>query len=215
MDNRIKAAKMVIVRGLIMVFKTAIAAICISIACLAGCKSKNQAEHFYLPEDDQASPYHQETVRNNVSTKVVSAVAESDNPLEKTVDLSRFSPELSFGEAIDILRTEQPRFNIVVLWKDLEENGISRTTPIGIGGFSGVSFRHSLEILLHDISPRGPKLAYKVDGNIIIITTVEAMQRHAITKTYDVGDLTGNRADFYTRPEDLNKNQSGQNRQQR
>jgi hypothetical protein len=197
-----------------MVFKRAIIAICIGLACFAGCTSKNRAEHFYLPEGDQAIPYNGEVVRNNVGTKPVPAAAESGDPLEKPVDLSRFSPEMSFGEAIDLLRTQQPRFNIVVLWKDLEENGISRTTPIGIGGFSGVSFRHSLEILLHDISPRGPKLAYTVDANIIIVTTAEAMQRHVITKTYDVGDLSGSKADFYTGPEDLNKNQLGQTHQQ-
>ncbi|UCG68623.1 MAG: hypothetical protein JSV09_12565, partial [Thermoplasmata archaeon] len=84
---------------------------------------------------------------------------ESAKPVHKqskpiTADPSTFTPNMSFSEAIDILRNStKPPLNIAVLWKDLSENAdIYRYTPIGMEGLSGIPLRKHLEFLLMSVS---------------------------------------------------------------
>ena len=110
------------------------------------------------------------------------------------VSPSSFTPEMSFGEAIDILRnTTVPPLNIVVLWKDLEQHAdIYKDTPIGIDGVSGVPLRTHLNLLLMSLSVESTeKLGYVVKDGVIIISTESSLPKNRRTRVYDISDLVG------------------------
>lgn len=67
-----------------------------------------------------------------------------------TADPSSFKPDMPLEQAIDILRNSTaPPLNIVVLWRNLEENAdIYRDAPIGMDGVSRVPLRTHLKHLL-------------------------------------------------------------------
>ena len=120
-----------------------------------------------------------------------------------TANPSSFRPDMPFNEAIDILRNSTvPRLNIVVLWKDLEENaGIYRETPIGTDGLSGVPLRTHLKILLMSVSGGGvEKLGYIIDQGVIIIATRGSLPKKMVTRIYDITDLVSAPANYRLMP---------------
>ena len=120
-----------------------------------------------------------------------------------TAGPSSFTPDMSFNEAINILRNSTvPKLNIAVLWKDLEENAdIYRDTPIGIDGVSKVPLRTHLKLLLMSISAGGTeKLGYVVDDGVIIIATQGSLPKKMKTRVYDITDLVSAPANFRLMP---------------
>lgn len=120
-----------------------------------------------------------------------------------TAGPSSFTPDMSFNEAINILRNSTvPKLNIAVLWKDLEENAdIYRDTPIGIDGVSRVPLRTHLKLLLMSISAGSTeKLGYVVDDGVIIIATQGSLPKKMITRVYDITDLVSAPANFRLMP---------------
>jgi len=114
-------------------------------------------------------------------------------------DPSRFSRNMPFGEAIDILRySTDPPLNIVVLWRDLAEKAdIDRTTPIGMDGVSGIPLGKHLELLLMSVSAgSNAKLGYVVEKGVIIIATTESLPNKARTRVYDITDLVSEPANY-------------------
>jgi len=121
----------------------------------------------------------------------------------KTADPSSFTPEMTFEEAINILRNSTvPKLNIAVLWKDLEQNAdVYRDTPIGIKGVSKVPLRTHLKLLLMSISAGGTeKLGYVVDDGVIIIATQGSLPKKMKTRVYDITDLVSTPANFRLMP---------------
>ncbi len=120
-----------------------------------------------------------------------------------TANPSTFKPNMPFNEAIDILRNSTvPRLNIVVLWKDLEENAnIYRETPIGMDGLSGVPLRTHLKILLMSVSGGdAEKLGYVIDQGVIIIATRGSLPKKLVTRIYDITDLVSAPANYRIMP---------------
>ena len=120
-----------------------------------------------------------------------------------TAGPSSFTPDMSFDEAINILRNSAvPKLNIAVLWKDLEENAdIYRDTPIGINGVSKVPLRTHLKLLLMSISAGGTeKLGYVIDDGVIIIATQGSLPKKMKTRVYDITDLVSAPANFRLMP---------------
>lgn len=112
----------------------------------------------------------------------------------RLADPSTFTPQMPLSEAVEILRNSTlPKLNIVVLWKDLQENAdIYPDTPIGIDGVSGVSLNRHLKSLVDGISGGAPeKLGYVVEDGVIIIATLPSLPHRMVTRTYDVTDLMG------------------------
>jgi len=110
------------------------------------------------------------------------------------MDPSTFTPQMPLSEAVEILRNSTfPPLNIVVLWKDLEENAdINPETPIGIDGVSGVSLSRHLKSLLDGVSGGSPeRLGYVVDDGVIVISTLGTLPKRMVTRVYDVTDLVG------------------------
>ena len=120
-----------------------------------------------------------------------------------TANPSSFRPDMPFSEAIDILRNSTvPRLNVVVLWKDLEENAdIFRETSIGMDGLKRVPLRTHLKILLMSVSGGGvEKLGYVVDQGVIIIATQGSLPRKMKTRIYDITDLVSAPANYRIMP---------------
>ena len=119
-----------------------------------------------------------------------------------TADPSSFKPDMPFSEAIDILRNSTiPKLNIVVLWKDLQENAdIYRETPIGMKGLSKVPLRTHLKILLMSVSGGAGNLGYVVDEGVIIIATRDSLPRKLVTRIYDITDLVSEPANYRLMP---------------
>jgi len=109
------------------------------------------------------------------------------------VSPSNFTPDMTFNDAINILRnTTIPPLNIVVLWRNLEAVDIYRDTPIGIDGASSVPLRTHLKLLLMSLSAGSTeKLGYVVDGGVIIISTESSLPNKLRTRIYDITDLVG------------------------
>ncbi len=121
--------------------------------------------------------------------------------LDEIVDLSTLTHDMPFSEAINILRdSTKPKLNILVLWRNLEENAaIYKDTPIGIDGISRIPLHTGLKLLLYSISTTGlEKLDYVVDENLITIATEDHLPIEPITKVYYVGVFSGAPANFYT-----------------
>jgi len=124
--------------------------------------------------------------------------------VNKTVaNPSSFTPDMTFEEAINILRNSTvPPLNIVVLWKDLEENAdIYRDTPIGMDGVSKVPLRTHLKLLLMSVSAGGvEKLVYVVDDGVITIATQGSLPKKMKSRVYDISDLVSPPANFRLMP---------------
>ena len=120
-----------------------------------------------------------------------------------TTGPSSFTPDMTFEEAINILRNSTvPKLNIAVLWKDLEENAdIYRDTPIGIDGVSKVRLRTHLKLLLMSVSAgSAEKLGYVVEDGVIIIATQGSLPKKMKTRVYDISDLVSAPANFRLMP---------------
>jgi hypothetical protein len=115
-----------------------------------------------------------------------------------------FTPETSFGEAIDILRNcTSPPLKIVVLWKEIGENaGVYRDTPIGIDGIPGLRVGQYLDLLVLSLSAGAPsKLGYAVRHGVITVGTTDALPvPRNVTRVYDVSDLLAEPARYFFPP---------------
>jgi len=119
--------------------------------------------------------------------------------LDEPVDLSELTPEMSFGEAIEILKNSvEPPLKIIVLWRDLYDNAdIDQTTAINMDAISGVPLGAVLSRLLDAVSGGFADLGYVVENGVITIATRESLPSELETLVYDVTDLLGRPADFY------------------
>lgn len=123
-------------------------------------------------------------------------------PLQFNKGLSAINPDTPFSEAIDIFRNlANPPLNIVVLWKDIEENSdVDRHTPIGMEPLPGVSFSKNLELMLMSVSGDPKTLGYTVDKGVITIATQNFLSRKMETRVYDALDLLGAPANYFGIP---------------
>lgn len=120
-------------------------------------------------------------------------------PAYGLADPSTFNPDMPFGEAIEILRnSKEPPLNIVVLWRDLNENAdIDQDTPIGMDGLSGVPLGVVLKYLLRAVSAGSTgELGYTIESRIITIATKDSLPRKRLTRVYDVPDLLSRPANY-------------------
>ena len=154
--------------------------------------SKNNSENQHKKVQKQ----NQKRVRTLSSDKV----NKPDQQSAKTVSLSRLTPDLPFGEAIDIFRNStKPPLNIVVFWRDLEENSdVDRYTPIGIEPLSGVSLGTNLELILMSVSADPKSLGCVVENGVIIIATKDSLPAKMRSRVYDVTDLVSAPANYFS-----------------
>ena len=110
-----------------------------------------------------------------------------------TSDVSRITSETTFEEALEIIRTAvDPPLPLVVMWRDIEENGfVERTKTIGVEGLgSSMSLRQALKLVLAAVGTEGAELEYVVEGGIITIATKAlGLGKRRYTKVYDAAEL--------------------------
>jgi uncharacterized membrane protein YgcG len=149
-----------------------------------------------------------------ISARVNLAAASTVNH-----QLGSVLPELHFdgvsiSDAIDFLR-DVSGANMTVNWKALEEQGVSKDTPINLK-LRQVSLRRALELVLSEVGGPG-KLGYTVDENVIEITSQELVDSKMYTRVYPIQDLIMEVPDFDNAPDfsltstTTNSGQSGGN----
>ena len=128
------------------------------------------------------------------------ADAAVDKQLDEIVDLSQLTPETPFGEAIEMLKNSvAPPLRIFVNWRDLSDNAdIDQTTPIHMDPISAIPLRKALGLLLEAVSGGFANINFVVEGGVITIATAASLPSERETLVYDVTDLLGRPAEFYT-----------------
>ncbi|MHC4266027.1 MAG: hypothetical protein ACYSUK_08850 [Planctomycetota bacterium] len=105
----------------------------------------------------------------------IDAAANYDTQLQldEKVDLSILTPETTFADALDILKSSvEPPLQIKVNWKELYDIGdIDQTTQINMDGLKDVRLSKALEFLLDSVSGGYVELGYQIDDGIITIST--------------------------------------------
>jgi hypothetical protein len=124
------------------------------------------------------------------------------NLLEEPMDFSALSPDMSLGEAVEIIRNlTEPALNIIVLWRDLSANAlIEADTPIGFQAPGRVPLGLGIELLLAAVSQSGAELAYIIDRDVIVIATRQYLGTRMITRSYDITDIMQRQGDFFIPP---------------
>jgi hypothetical protein len=114
--------------------------------------------------------------------------------------LTRDTP---LSEAIDILRhATTPPVNIVVLWRDLENAGIYRDTPIGFDGVPGLKVGQCLDLLTASLSAgASAKLGYVVRNGAVVVATTDGLPApQKMARVYDISDLVAEPARYALPP---------------
>jgi len=159
------------------------------------------------PPDPNASAAGKKSVakalaRTSVSTPAPLAVNTPAPPAKRTP--ASFTRDMSFSEAIYILRNcTTPPLNIVVLWKEIEENaGIYKDTAIGIDGIPGLRVRQYIEMLVLSLSGgASAKLGYAVNNGVVTIGTIDSLPvPKRVTRIYDISDLVAEPANYFFPP---------------
>ncbi|MGA1980721.1 MAG: hypothetical protein ABSG99_09225 [Sedimentisphaerales bacterium] len=128
------------------------------------------------------------------------ADAAVDKQLDEIVDLSQLTPETPFGEAIEMLKNSvAPPLKIFVNWRDLSDNAdIDQTTPIHMDPISAIPLRKAVGLLLEAVSGGFANINFVVKGGVITIATAGSLPSEMETLVYDITDLIGRPADFYS-----------------
>jgi type II secretory pathway component GspD/PulD (secretin) len=120
--------------------------------------------------------------------------------LDEIVDLTQFTPEMPLSEAIEVLKNSvTPPLRIFVNWRDLYDNAdVDQTTPIHMDPISAIPLRKALVLLLEAVSGGFANINFVVEGGVITIATAESLPSEMETLVYDITDLIGQPAYFYT-----------------
>lgn len=109
-----------------------------------------------------------------VSAREVSA--EPKEALERPIPLVTLRG-VTLGQAIESLGS-QTGANLFVSWRVLEGAGVARDTPVN-AQLAGVPLENVLDLLLADAGGGDGKLGYRVDGDVIRVSTTVDLDRSA------------------------------------
>ncbi|MBP7050322.1 MAG: hypothetical protein KBE65_04840, partial [Phycisphaerae bacterium] len=170
---------------------------------------RRQTADIKLSTDEAAIPYADEitypkdwreiiqkpTRRPDEPFQLDAANSEVYEQLDQTVDLSGITRDTPANEAFEVLRDSvQPPLNLVVLWRDLEENvGIDPASPVQFDGPASARLGTALDSMLRAISdplvPDNP-VEYVVNRGVVTIATRDGLPETKLeTRVYDVSDL--------------------------
>jgi hypothetical protein len=141
---------------------------------------------------------------------------ELDEQLNTTVDLSELYPEMSFRDALEVVRNSvDPPLQITVLWRDLEaETLMTPDDPIQIEGLREVRLNTALELLLEAISGEMADVTYEFRDNVIVIASAESLGTETLPDEQpavqvDVGTLLGRRGEIVQQIQGAELEQAG------
>lgn len=101
-------------------------------------------------------------------------------------------PEVSFVEAplSDVFEMlgRMMNVNVLVRWERLELVGVDRDAPVTLHA-KNLRVGQVLWVVLNHLDTDGARLAYRLDSELLLISTAEEFGEIMITKVYDVRDL--------------------------
>ncbi|MBK9127329.1 MAG: hypothetical protein IPM13_05970 [Phycisphaerales bacterium] len=106
--------------------------------------------------------------------------------LDTVIPEVRFD-QVPFEQAVQFLQ-DMTQTNISVRWEKLKEAGVQQDVPISVLA-KNQRFSVVLWMVLNYAAGSDVKLAYRMSGNLLIISTDEDLGKEVITKVYDVSDL--------------------------
>lgn len=102
----------------------------------------------------------------------INAVSLQEAPLDQTLEwLGGFTP-----------------LNVVVRWPVLEDLGVEQDTPITIE-IHNLRLSQVLWLILREAGGTDVRLAYRVDPDLVIISSADDLDRDMLVRVYDVSDL--------------------------
>lgn len=122
--------------------------------------------------------------------------------LGQPIDLSAFTSDTPFAEAIDILRNAtDPPLPIMVLWNDVTNNAfIERDSPIGLGALPHIRLETGLQLLLDSVSAGEEPLDYALRRGVIVIATKQYLAGKMVSRAYNLTGLMQHHGDFFFEP---------------
>jgi hypothetical protein len=112
--------------------------------------------------------------------------------LDKVIDFSPLSADMTFEDAVDLIRTSlDPPLTIIVLWGDLSENAfIEKVSPIQVDGLGAMKLSAGLRAILRSLSASGfSAVDYVVEDGVITIGTKESLSSMNVNNA-DKGKLS-------------------------
>jgi hypothetical protein len=101
-------------------------------------------------------------------------------------------PEVAFDETpvseVFAFLGQYARTNVVVRWEALASFGIERDAPVSLR-VRNLRFGQVMWLVLNQVRGDGPPLAYRLDRNLLLISTEDDLGQELITRVYDVNDL--------------------------
>jgi hypothetical protein len=83
---------------------------------------------------------------------------------------------------------ELTKVNVVVRWQTLEDAGVKRDTPISLQA-RNLRLSQVLWLIMNEAGGSDLKLAYRMSGNLLVLSTEADLDKEMVTKVYDVSDL--------------------------
>jgi beta-lactamase regulating signal transducer with metallopeptidase domain len=107
--------------------------------------------------------------------------------MKRMVPAMRFD-HVSFRDVIDFLRDVSGQ-NIVVDWKTIEAAGIDPDVPV-TADMKDVPFTDALAAVLASAGGQRAKLGYRIDQDVIAISTVEQLPKQLVVQVYKISDFS-------------------------
>jgi hypothetical protein len=137
-------------------------------------------------------------VEKNLSTRFIQPQVNSlysrqslEKALSSEVDLSMLDSTTPLREALELIRLSvDPPLPMVVIWSDLQHNlDLDPDRPIGVAGFTRISPKLAMELILSSVSPGIQKpVAFQEDNILLIVSSGFALRRMK-SAVYDISEL--------------------------
>lgn len=104
--------------------------------------------------------------------------------------------ETPLGEVVERLN-RQEGLNIDVRWRVLAQVDIDRETPVTAERLTRVRLSTALRAILASIAGEPGQVGFMVDGELLVLSTMDDLRRSLELRVYDVRDLLHDTPDFY------------------
>lgn len=96
--------------------------------------------------------------------------------------------QVSFRDVIDFLR-DVSGFEIIVDWKAIKAAGVDPDVPITTDT-NNITFADALATVLASAGAHRAKLGYRLDQDVITVSTVEQLPKQLVVQVYNIRDLS-------------------------
>ncbi|NLH15427.1 MAG: hypothetical protein GX455_02500 [Phycisphaerae bacterium] len=168
-----------------------------------------------IPSDNstKSSPAQTEvTTGREISTRSASIPISGSGPsgvraiptnfralLDRSVDLSSITPETSFRDALDRIRTSvEPALPMMINWNDLRENAfIDETSPVGLDGLRRIDIGTALELMCNAVDGGKGRVSYMQRGRVLVVASRTSLGNPKTLRIIDVSELTAPKSTGY------------------